>query len=236
MQRDPLGYVQGLSQYCAYRGLPLSRVDARGRCCTRSSQDPQAPDVTTEDCGGWVLQDGTHIDLTNCIRSAVQASCGTFDCIGAGMSADKCCMIKCLRRNPSIADAVKNGSIGDAADAVRTVLNDLKSTFCDPSNPHTFKCRDNSYSHCGNCSGGPGDCGMLTPPGFLGGFEGQPIVICTDNIDSPSLIYRYMTHEMLRQWFGGVVNEGWDVTLDVAKRCAPKCGASCGPPPPSQCG
>ena len=202
LQRDPSGsrYCDGANMYAYVRSNPPTRHDPKGNLSV------PVP-VNVKDCGDWTMPDGTTRSIKSGIKEAVNQACDFLvDSLEAFMFNGKC-MNACL---------TKYGANPDLIDRVAFALFDK---FCGAGAPYTFKCRDNSYRHCGKSS----KPSMLTPRPY----RNQPIIICTDNLNFPRDLNMYMIHEMMRQHFGGPDNEGMDKHMDGRGSTLDRCKKEC---------
>ena|GEM_PF-5021581 len=109
----------------------------------------------------------------------------------------------------------------------QNVINRMLNEFCNPGKPHVFRCRDNSFEHCGKGKAGAGTTTMVTVCPRWRSCEGKPTYVCTDNLNNPPDISIHdMIHEMLRQWFDGGTNQGWDNMLGPGSKVS-RCMAEC---------
>lgn len=189
MQRDPGGYVDGMSLYEYAKSAPMTRLDPFG--AQSALHDTVA--VKTKNCGKWPTPQGT-LNLHDVITHAVRSACNDLrklrdDIETSGMSHDdlQVCMHK--------THILKTLSLSH----VHEVIKRTYDASC-RNKPRHFHCKCNTESkHCRKSS----KPSMLTPPTLIGRYYGQPITVCIDNLtNAKKEITQWMKHELFR-WFVG---------------------------------
>ena len=198
--RDSLEEDGGLLLYRYCANTPATLIDSLGQDI--KAPGPRSPVIATG-CGTWTKPDGTVVSIASEIQSGVDRTCKFIEDLRnvLGNRTQEAQLQACLNRNSS-TNGMKTKAIG-------AMLDKVYASACTSSREFECKCnKDDKW-----CAGtGPGQ--VSGPPGmvtvsWLGGYNGQKIRVCTDNIvdiHSDLADPDKMLHELLRWWVSDQVD------------------------------